>query len=76
VFPEREGLLNDAKVGLDLEGAGLYAQGSGLKRRTRVPVHDHHPNPSPTELIRQHEPGRARSHDQNLSIFVALVEHM
>jgi hypothetical protein len=75
-FPELEGLLNDAKVGVDLEGAGLYAQGSGLKRRTRVPIHDHYPNPSPTELVRQHEPGRARSHDQDVSIFVVLDWHL
>jgi hypothetical protein len=51
-LPEREGLLNDAKMGVDLEGTGLYAQSSGLKRRTRVPIHDQNTNPSPTELVR------------------------
>jgi hypothetical protein len=75
-FSQREGLLNDAKVGVDLEGAGLYAQGSGLKRRTGVPVYDRHPNPSTPELVRQHEPGRARSHDQNVSILLALDGHV
>ena len=58
-------------MGVDLEGAGLYAQCSGLERRTSVPVDDARTYASPPELIGEHEPGRPGSDDQDVSIHVS-----
>ncbi len=33
-----------------------------------MPVYDHRPHPSPTKLIREHQPGRAGSDDEDVGI--------
>ena len=67
---ELERPLDDAEMRVDLERAGLHAQRPRLERRTGVPVHDQRAHASPGELVGEHEPGRARSDDQNVGIHV------
>ncbi len=67
-----EGALDDAEMRVDLERARLHAQRSRLQSRTCMPVDDQHSDAVSRQLIREHQPGRAGSDDQNVSVHSAL----
>jgi hypothetical protein len=67
-LPELEGSLRDAEMGVDLEGPSLDTQRSRLQRRTRVAVDDPKPHSAASQLISQHQTGRAGSNDQDISV--------
>ena len=61
--------LDDSEVSVDLEGARLHAKRFRLDRRAGVPIDDQRANPAPTELIREHQPGRTSADDEHVSIY-------
>ena len=65
---ELERPLDDAEVRVDLERACLHAQRPRLERRAGVPVDDQRAHAAPTELIGEHQPGRAGSDDEDVGI--------
>ena len=65
---ELERPIDDAELRVDLQRACLHAECPGLQRRPRMSVDDQHAHTSPTELIGEHQPGRACADDQNVSI--------
>ncbi len=67
-FAEGDCLVGDAQVRIDLERACLHAQRPRLACRTGVPVDDPHAHATPGELVREHQPGGAGSHDEDVRI--------
>ena len=63
---ELERAVDDSELRVDLERARLYAERPGLTRRPGVPVDDPRADAPPAELIREHQPGRAGSDDQDV----------
>ena len=56
-----------------LEGARVNAQGAGLQDHPVALVDDPGPDAAGQQLAGQHEPGRARAHDQDLAIATAAL---
>jgi hypothetical protein len=65
--------ISDAELRVDLHSARLHAQRPCLERRPGMPVYDQHTHAPPGEFIGEHQPGRAGSDDQNVSIRVIHV---
>jgi hypothetical protein len=65
---ELERPLDDAEPGVDLQRARLHAKRPRLARRPGMPVDDQRTHASPSELVGQHQPGRAGSDDQDIGV--------
>jgi hypothetical protein len=70
-FAQFQGTVNDAKLGIDFQGAGLHAQGPGLQRRTRMAVDDLHTDIAPDKLIGEHQPRRPGADDQYICLKIS-----
>jgi hypothetical protein len=67
---ERQRLVDDSHLRVDLERARLHRHRARLLRRPRVPVDDHRAHAAARQLIGEHEPGRAGAHDQDFPVHV------
>src|SRR5262245_40487398 len=65
---EGERLVDDAQLCVDFERARLHRHGTRLLRRSRMPVDDAYFHTASSELIGEHQTGRARTHNQNVHV--------
>src|SRR5439155_15347221 len=65
---ELERTLRDPELGVDLEGARMHRHRARLLRRPGMPVYDHGAHAAPSELVGEHQSGRAGPNDQHIRI--------
>ena len=65
---ELERAIDEAELRVDLQRARLHAQRPRLARRPGMTVDDERAHAAPAELIGEHQPGRAGTDDQNVSV--------
>ena len=68
LLAELESPIDEAELRVDFQRACLHAQRSRLQRRSGMTVDDERAHAAPAELICEHQPGRAGTDDQNISI--------